>query len=177
MTMRLLFVLTAVLTMTFAPGCGGGTKAPVAAKPDTTTQVGAICDTTAVAGNVVQPDTQKPMPAKKVEPEPQKPKPEPEKVAEKPKELPKMWDFGSTNCMPCKTMKQILDPMMVDYKGKVDIRIIIVYDDKELTQQFRIVTIPTQVFIDAEGKELYRHIGVFPRDSIEARFRQFGFTS
>jgi len=178
MTRRLLLVLTAVMTMTFAPGCGGGAKAPVPVKPDTTTQVGAICDTTldttAVAGTVVRPDTQKPKPAKGVEPKPQKPKPEPEKVAQKPKDLPKMWDFGSTNCMPCKTMKEILDPMIVDYKGKVDIRIINVYEETELTKQFRISVIPTQVFIDAAGRELFRHIGVYPRDSIEAKFSGFG---
>ena len=179
----LLTVMVAGLVLMLVPGCGGGAKTPVTAKPDTAVQTGAICDTTltpdststARAGGAAQPDTQKPEPAKKVEPEPQKPKPEPEKVTEKPKELPKMWDFGSEKCIPCKTMKEILDPMMVDYKGKVDIRIISVYEDKERTQQFRIVTIPTQVFIDAEGKELYRHIGVYPRDSIEARFKQYGF--
>lgn len=173
----LLTVMTAGFALMLQPGCGGGAKAPVAAKPDTTAQTGAICDTTldTTAAAAVQPDTQKSEPVNKEAPKPQEPKPEPEKVAEKPKELPKMWDFGSEKCIPCKTMKEILDPMMVDYKGKVDIRIISVYEDKERTQQFRIVTIPTQVFIDAEGKELFRHIGVYPRDSIEARFRQYGF--
>jgi thioredoxin 1 len=178
MTTRLLFAVTTVLTLAVAPGCGGGAKAPVAAKLDTAVQTGTICDTTldttAAAGAAVAPDTQQPEPAKKVEPQPQKPKPEPEKVAEKPKGLPKMWDFGSEQCIPCKTMLEILTPMMANYKGKVDIRIINVYEETELTKQFRIVTIPTQVFIDAEGKELFRHIGVYPRDSIEAKFREFG---
>ena len=194
MTLRrlLLTVMVAGFVLMVQPGCGGGAKAPVAAKPDTTAQIGAICDTTldttAMTGAAVAPDTQKPTPAKKVEPEPPKPMPaekaEPEptkpkaetvKVAEKPKELPKMWDFGSTNCIPCKTMKEILNPMMVDYKGKVDIRIINVYEEKELTKQFRISIIPTQVFMDAEGKELFRHIGVYPRDSIVAEFKEFGW--
>ena len=179
MTIRLLIVLAAGLIMTFAPGCGGGAEAPVAAKPaDATSQVGAICDTTldttAGAGAAVAPDIQKPAPAKKVEPGPPKPKAEPEKVAEKPKELPKMWDFGSEKCIPCKTMLEILTPMMADYKGKVDIRIINVYEETELTKQYRISVIPTQVFIDAAGKELFRHIGVYPRDSIEAKFSEFG---
>jgi len=180
MTMRLLLVLAAVLTMAFAPGCGGGAKAPEAAKPtDTTTQVGATCDTvldtTAMTAAAVQPDTRKPEPVNKEAPRPQAPKPERERVAEKPKELPKMWDFGSTTCLPCKTMKQILDPMIADYKDRVDIRIIDVYQEKEQTRKFKIVTIPTQVFIDPEGNELYRHIGVYPRDSIEACFAKFGF--
>jgi thioredoxin-like negative regulator of GroEL len=71
-------------------------------------------------------------------------------------------------------MKGILDPMIVDYKGKVDVRIINVYEDKELTSKYGISVIPTQVFIDTTGKVLFRHIGVYPRDSIEAKFREFG---
>ena len=179
----LLTAMVAGFVLMLQPGCGGGAKAPVAAKSDTTAQIGAICDTTltpdttstATAGVAAQPDTQKPKPVKKAEPEPSKPKAEPEKVAEKPTELPKMWDFGSTNCIPCKTMKGILDPMIVDYKGKVDVRIINVYEDKELTNKYGISVIPTQVFIDTTGKVLFRHIGVYPRDSIEAKFREFSF--
>jgi thioredoxin 1 len=171
----LLTVMVAGFVLMQAPGCGGAAKAPVAVKPDTPVQTGAICDTTltpdstSTAAAAVPADT-----AQKPRPKPATPD-RPAQVAEKPKELPKMWDFGSVNCLPCKTMKEILDPMMVDYKGKVDIRIINVYEDKERTQQFRIVTIPTQVFIDAEGKELFRHIGVYPRDSIVAKFKVFGF--
>jgi thioredoxin 1 len=176
MTRRLLLlVLMAAWTITYAPGCGGGQKPAAPAKADTTATTGAVCDTTlvpdsatsaAAADTAAKPKVEKPKP---------KPAPEPEKVAAKPKELPKMWDFGSENCIPCKEMLRILTPMMADYKDKVDIRIINVYEDKARTQQFRIVTIPTQVFIDAQGKELFRHIGVYPRDSIEARFKQYGF--
>jgi thioredoxin 1 len=179
----------AVLVTTALLGCGGS-KPSVTAKPDTTSaancakctgsdSTGAVCDTTldtsAAAGAVLVPETQSSVRARKVEAERPKPKAETAKVAEKPKELPKMWDFGSTTCLPCKTMKEVLDPMMADYKGRVDIRIINVYEETELTKQFRIVTIPTQVFIDAEGKELFRHIGVYPRDSIETCFKKFGF--
>jgi thiol-disulfide isomerase/thioredoxin len=187
--MNLSRFILAVLVTAALLGCGGP-KPTSTAKADTTSAVnctkctgsdsiGAICDTTldttAASGAVVAPETQKSVRARKIEAEQPQPKSEPEKVAEKPKGLPKMWDFGSEKCIPCKTMLEILTPMMADYKGKVDIRIINVYEDKERTQQFRIVTIPTQVFIDAEGKELFRHVGVFPRDSIEAKFREFGF--
>jgi thioredoxin 1 len=167
----LLAVTMAGWVLMTQPGCGGGAKTHVAAKPDTTAPTGAVCattlapDSTSTAAAVAPTDTAPKPPA------PDKPA----KVAERPKELPKMWDFGSTTCLPCKTMKEILDPMMVDYKGKVDVRIINVYEETELTKQFRIVTIPTQVFIDAEGKELFRHIGVYPRDSIETCFKKFSF--
>ncbi len=177
--------LLAILVAAALVGCGGS-KPPAAVEADTTSaancanctgsdSAGAICetplDTTAAAGNATQPGIQEPEPVNKVEPKPAQP--EPTKVAEKPKALPRMWDFGSEKCIPCKTMLEILTPMMASYKGKVDIRIINVYEEQELAKQFRISVIPTQVFIDAEGKELFRHIGVYPRDSIEAKFREF----
>jgi thioredoxin len=183
--MNLPRLILAVLVMAALFGCGGP-KPTSTAKADTTSAVncakcagsdsiGAVCetllDTTAVAGTTTQPGSQKAEAVRKAEP--LQPKPEPTKVAEKTKELPRMWDFGSEQCIPCRTMLGILTPMMGSYKGKVDIRIINVYEEKELTKQFRISVIPTQVFIDAEGKELFRHIGVYPRDSIEAKFREF----
>ncbi len=167
-------------------GCGGS-KPPAAVEADTTSaancanctgsdSAGAICetplDTAATAGTAVVPETPKPPQVNQTQPKPTAP--EPAQVAEESGALPKLWDFGSNTCIPCRTMKKILDPMMADYKDRIDIRIIDVYEEKELTKQFRIVTIPTQVFIDTEGKELFRHIGVYPRDSIEAKFREFG---
>jgi len=87
-----------------------------------------------------------------------------------------MWDFGSENCMPCKTMMGILNPMIPEFAGRVDVRIINVYQEKALASQYRIQIIPTQVFTDTAGRELFRHIGVLTRDSILLKFREFGFT-
>ena len=97
-------------------------------------------------------------------------------VAVAPKSLPRMWDFGSENCIPCKTMMGILNPMMPEFAGKVDVRIINVYQEQALASQYRIQIIPTQVFMDTTGRELFRHIGVLTRDSILLKFKQFGFT-
>jgi thioredoxin 1 len=72
-------------------------------------------------------------------------------------------------------MMGILNPMMKEFAGRVDVRIINVYEEKALASQYRIQIIPTQVFMDTTGKELFRHVGVFTRDSIVGKFRQFGF--
>jgi|WetSurMetagenome_2_1015567.scaffolds.fasta_scaffold51543_4 thiol-disulfide isomerase/thioredoxin len=182
--MSLLRFTLAVLVATALLGCGGHNPTSTA-KADTTLEAicanctgsdssGATCETvldTSTTAKVALPEIAKPELVEKAETRPQKP--EPNKIVERPRELPKMWDFGSEKCIPCKTMLEILTPMMASYKGKVDIRIINVYEEKELAKQFRISVIPTQVFIDAEGKELFRHIGVYPRDSIEAKFREF----
>jgi thioredoxin 1 len=174
----LLTVMAAGFAVMLVPGCGGGAKVPVAAKPDTSVQTGAVCDTTldtTATASAAQPDTQKPEPVNKEASKPREPKPEPEKVAEKPKALPRMWDYGSTNCLPCMEMEKILTPLMAEYAGKVDVRIINVYENREQTQQARIQVIPTQIFYAPDGKELYRHIGVYPRDSIVAKFKEFGW--
>jgi len=174
----LLTVMVAGFALMLVPGCGGGKKTPAAARPDTTVQTGAVCDTTldtTATASAAQPDTQQPRPAERAEPAPQKSKPEPEKVAEEPKTLPRMWDYGSEKCIPCQEMLRILTPMMADYKGKVDIRIVNVYEEQALSQQARIQVIPTQIFYDPDGKELYRHIGVYPSDSIVGKFKEFGW--
>jgi thioredoxin 1 len=89
--------------------------------------------------------------------------------------LPRLWEFGRGTCVPCKTMKGILDPMAAEFAGKIEIRMINIDDEPGLTKEYRIMTIPTQVFISAAGDELFRHIGVYPRDSILAKFTELGF--
>jgi thioredoxin 1 len=90
--------------------------------------------------------------------------------------IPKLWDFGSQSCQPCRQMLDILDPLGDEYKEQVAVLIIDVYAHPDWAKKYRIVTIPTQVFIDATGKEVFRHIGVYPRDSIIARFAALNFT-
>jgi len=89
--------------------------------------------------------------------------------------LPRLWDFGSDNCIPCKMMMPILNDLAKEYAGKVDVRIINVNKEQALATQYRIMVIPTQIFMDAEGKQLFSHIGFFPRDSILTKFKQLGF--
>ncbi len=181
----LLLVLMAALTLTYAPGCGGPKPdvQTTSTKPETTPATpDEVCETlpvpettsAATAPDSAPPKTEprpEPKPPANTEPKPE-PKPEP---PPKPKALPRMWDYGSTNCLPCMEMEKILTPLMAEYKDRVDVRIINVYQDREKTMQARIQVIPTQIFYDPDGKELFRHIGVYPRDSIVAKFREFGW--
>ncbi len=171
---HLILVMTALAMLLAAPGCGGTRDSAATANPPAETSLAAqdeICETLPPADSAVAPaaDTVRHRAEPKTEPKVE-PQPPP-----KPKALPRMWDYGSDNCLPCKEMETILNPMMQEYAGKVDIRIINVYRDREQTQQARIQVIPTQIFYDPDGKELYRHIGVYPRDSIVAKFREFGW--
>lgn len=88
--------------------------------------------------------------------------------------LPKLIDLGSKHCIPCKKMAPILDSLTIIYQGKAEIIFIDIKKDKQAARDYSITMIPTQVFIDIEGNEVYRHIGFFPADSITARFEAMG---
>lgn len=65
--------------------------------------------------------------------------------------LPIVIDFGADSCIPCKKMAPVLKELNEELRGKAIIRFVDVWKYPELAEGFPISTIPTQVFIDAEG--------------------------
>ena len=74
----------------------------------------------------------------------------PKEIAQSP--LPKLLDFGAGTCIPCKKMAPILKELAEEYKGRVVIKIIEVYQEREMTQANRIRLIPTQIFFDSKNQ-------------------------
>jgi len=91
-----------------------------------------------------------------------------------PKTLPTLLEFGRGICIPCKRMKPILEELMKECEGKAVIRIVDIDKEKVLTQQNKIMMIPTQVFYDTTGKEAFRHVGFFEKDSVKAHLGALG---
>lgn len=91
-----------------------------------------------------------------------------------PKTLPILLDFGRGVCIPCKRMKPILEEMIKECEGKAVIRIVEIDHERELTEKNKIMMIPTQVFFDTTGKEAFRHVGFFEKDSMRAHLRALG---
>lgn len=89
--------------------------------------------------------------------------------------LPRLIELGSVNCVPCKMMKPILDELTATYKGKLDVEFIDVNQNPQGAGQYRIRVIPTQVFLAADGKELFRHEGFFPKEDILAKWKTLGY--
>ncbi|MFC2071344.1 FKBP-type peptidyl-prolyl cis-trans isomerase [Chloroflexota bacterium] len=88
--------------------------------------------------------------------------------------LPTIADFGRGTCIPCKQMKPILEDLAKEYEGKVNVLIISVDEHKDLTTQYGIMAIPTQIFLDSEGQEVTRHMGFFAKDDIIAQLLEMG---
>lgn len=90
------------------------------------------------------------------------------------RKLPLLLDFGRGVCIPCKRMKPILEEMTKEYEGTAVIRILDIDQERELTEKNRIMMIPTQIFYDTTGKEVFRHVGFFEKDSLKAHLKALG---
>ena len=88
--------------------------------------------------------------------------------------LPKLLDFGRGVCIPCKKMVPILKELSEEYKGRVVIKIIEIYEDRELTEANKIRLIPTQIFFDSKNKEFFRHEGFMDKEQIKKVFQRMG---
>ena len=88
--------------------------------------------------------------------------------------LPTLIDLGATKCIPCKMMAPILEELKAEYAGKLNVVFIDVWENPEASKQHGINLIPTQIFLDADGKELFRHEGFFSREDILAKWKELG---
>lgn len=87
---------------------------------------------------------------------------------------PTLAEFGASTCIPCKQMKPILEQLAIEYEGKLNVVIVEVYDQMELTRLHKIMTIPTQIVFDSSGTEITRHIGLWPKEQIIAQLKKMG---
>ena len=90
------------------------------------------------------------------------------------KALPKLLDLGAGKCIPCKMMAPILEEMKKEYAGTLEVEFIDVWKNPDAGKQYGIEVIPTQIFYDATGKELFRHIGFYAKADILAKWKELG---
>ena len=77
-------------------------------------------------------------------------------------------ELGSVRCIPCRKMEAVLDSIREKFPEDVKV---IFYDvwtkeGKPYAKQYGVESIPTQVFLDENGKEYYRHIGYFKESEL-----------
>lgn len=87
---------------------------------------------------------------------------------------PRLLDLGATKCIPCKMMAPILEELKKEYAGRMDVDFIDVWQNRDAASQYGIESIPTQIFFDASGKELYRHQGFIAKDDILKKWQELG---
>ena len=88
--------------------------------------------------------------------------------------LPRLVDLGADKCIPCKMMAPILDEMKTTYAGQLQVDFIDVWKNPDASEQYGVRVIPTQIFYDAQGKELFRHEGFFAKEDMLAKWKALG---
>ena len=85
-----------------------------------------------------------------------------------------MVDLGAKKCIPCKMMAPIMEELEVEYKDQAAIIFIDVWENPTSAKEYGINTIPTQIFYNADGKEVLRHVGFFDKAGIVAELKKLG---
>jgi thioredoxin 1 len=89
--------------------------------------------------------------------------------------LPRLVDIGSNKCQSCLAMIPILEQLTSEYEGRLEVLFIDAWQEPEEAVRHEIQLIPTQIFFDAGGKELFRHEGFFSKEDILAKWKELGF--
>lgn len=90
--------------------------------------------------------------------------------------LPRIIDFGSKQCQACKAMEPVLESMRVNHSVSFVTEFVDVWvpENQAFAKSHNIQSIPTQVFFDAEGKELYRNTGFISEEQVLAKWAELG---
>ncbi len=91
--------------------------------------------------------------------------------------LPTLLDFGSKSCVPCQMMEPILAKLTKEYDGILKVKFIDVgfKENVAIGMKHKINTIPTQIFFNAEGKELWRNTGYLSEEEIMRKWKELGY--
>ena len=83
-------------------------------------------------------------------------------------------ELGADRCIPCKKMQPIMKEIAAAFPDRVQVVFYDVWKDPVPGEKYGIQLIQTQVFLDQKGKEIARHVGLFPREEILELLKKHG---
>ena len=83
-------------------------------------------------------------------------------------------ELGADRCIPCKKMQPIMKEIAAAFPDRVQVIFYDVWKDPAPAEKYGIQLIPTQVFLDQKGKEIARHVGLFPKEEILELLKKHG---
>lgn len=86
-------------------------------------------------------------------------------------EKPCIIDFYADWCAPCKIVEPILEELSTDFEGKLDFYKINTEEQQELAAAFGIRSIPSFLFVPAEGQPQMA-MGALPKDTFIKAFKE-----
>ncbi len=89
--------------------------------------------------------------------------------------VPTLIDLGADKCVPCKMMAPILEELKEEYAGRMEVQFIDVWKNRDKAAEYGMQMIPTQIFYDEDGNELFRRSGFIGKEDILAKWRELGY--
>ncbi|MFC1764060.1 thioredoxin family protein [Planctomycetota bacterium] len=90
---------------------------------------------------------------------------------------PMLLEFGSYSCPPCKRMFPILQELRQTYPTTLRVLFIDLGKEENLTagSLHGIQLMPTQIYKDPNGTEIFRHEGFVSKQDIVAKWKELGY--
>lgn len=88
--------------------------------------------------------------------------------------IPVLLELGSDRCPACRRMTPILNKLQTKYAERFQVRYIDVDKDSTAGLRYGVQAIPTQIFYDSEGREVFRHVGFYSKKDILATWNELG---
>ena len=85
-------------------------------------------------------------------------------------------ELGADRCIPCKKMQPIMKEIAAAFPDRVQVIFYDVWKDPQPATRYRVQLIPTQVFVDRQGKEIARHVGLYPKEEILELLKKHGIS-
>jgi thioredoxin 1 len=85
--------------------------------------------------------------------------------------LPSLLEFGRGICPTCRKMEPIIAEIAKEYKGRLNVRSVSLDEERELGAKYGINLIPTQVLLDAQGREVARHVGFIVKEDLVSKMK------
>jgi thioredoxin 1 len=92
-----------------------------------------------------------------------------------PRALPTILEFDRKLCPICREAELNIQAVTSRYPGQFAVRKLYVDEHGPMFRQYRADIVPTQVFLDADGREVFRHQGVFPQEKLVQKLRELKF--
>lgn len=92
-----------------------------------------------------------------------------------PKTLPQILEFDRKLCPVCRESELIIQEVKNRYPGQFVVSRVYIDEREPMFRQYRVVIVPTQVFLDPAGQEVFRHEGVFAQEKLLQKLRELKF--
>ena len=88
---------------------------------------------------------------------------------------PKILEFDRKFCPICKASERVILAVKDRYPGQFEVEKLYIDEADKVFRRYKVAIVPTQVFLDAAGKEVGRHEGLVKQDALIQKLRELKF--